>query len=80
MITVYTGNGCAYCPMVKKFLTMKKVQFEEINVDEHPTINRKRMVEITGFTNVPITETEKGIVVGWNPQRLAELIKGESNG
>ncbi len=74
MITVYTGNGCAYCPMVKKYLTMKGLEFEEINVDESPNHSRQTLVGLTGMTLVPVTVTPKGISAGWNIQQLSSLV------
>jgi len=64
--------------MVKKWLTMKNQQWEEIHLDEHPE-RQQEAIELSGSTTVPITliETAEGIknvVVGFKPAQLAEAI------
>ena len=79
MITVYTRTTCAQCVPVKKYLTMKNVEFEVINLDlpEHQEVMRK--LDKMGFRNVPITSnSEKPAnkwVTGLNIGKIAELIK-----
>lgn len=48
-ITMYTTTTCASCQMVKKWLTMKNQEWEEVHLDEHPerqqeAIDRKSVV------------------------------------
>ena len=31
-ITIFTTKTCAYCPMVKKYLTAKGLQYDEVNL------------------------------------------------
>ena len=74
-ITVYTTNNCAYCVMVKKLLSARGFQYEEVNVEERPD-KRQEMIELSGAQTVPVTvvETEDGrapkITVGYNPAGL----------
>lgn len=78
-ITIYTTNTCAYCDMVKKWLTMKEQTFTVINLDEQPEL-RQEVIEMSGAMTVPVIvvedeETEtKNITVGWNPAKLAAAI------
>lgn len=74
MLTVYTTSGCAFCPMVKKFLTMKNLPFEEVDVTNDLTL-RKKLLDATGMATVPVTTNGQEFVVGWNPSRLANLCK-----
>lgn len=73
MITVFTTSQCAYCAMVKKFLTAKGKEYRVINLDENPT-ERQSLFEKTGALTVPITQVDNEYVVGWNPSKLAALI------
>lgn len=75
-VTVFTGNGCAYCPMVKKFLTIKRQPFEEINVDEHPEYSRGTLQTRFGQSRVPVTVVGEEYAVGWNPSRIGSLVAG----
>lgn len=72
-MTVYTTNSCAYCVMVKKYLTAKNVQFTEVNLEDNPE-KRQELFERTGAMTVPITEKDGQYVIGWNPSQLAKLI------
>lgn len=73
MITLYTTKTCAYCPMVKKYLTFKKSPFNEIDVTDNMDL-RKRLLKTTGMSTVPVTTNGTDFVVGWNPAKLALLI------
>jgi len=73
MITVFTTNTCAYCKMVKQFLTLKGKEFTEVNLHEHPE-KHQELIEKTGAMTVPIIQVDDQFIVGWNRQRLAELV------
>jgi glutaredoxin len=70
---VYTTKTCAYCSMVKKFLTGRGVEFETIELDDKPEL-RQQLLELTGAMTVPITENNGRYVIGWNPGQLASII------
>lgn len=73
MVTVYTTSTCAFCPMVKKFLTLKKVNFDVVDVSENPE-KRQELMDKTGMFTVPVTTDGDDFVVGWNPGLLAKFI------
>lgn len=83
-VTIYTTNTCAYCEMVKKFLTGKGVGFTVVNMDEEPNEVRQKVIEMSGAMTVPVVvvadeedEAEpKNITVGWNPAKLAAAVQG----
>lgn len=70
MITVFTTSSCAYCVMVKKYLSMKGKEFEVVNLDDDPQA-RQSLFEKTGAMTVPITKVDDQYIVGWNPSKLA---------
>lgn len=77
-ITIYTTNTCAYCEMVKKFLTGKGKEYEVVNLDEHPEL-RQQVIEMSGAMTVPVIVVEdeqggKNITVGWNPAKLSSAV------
>lgn len=73
MITVFTTNTCAYCKMVKQFLTLKGKEFEVVNLDENPS-KRQELFEKTGAMTVPITQVNDSFIIGWNREKLAGAI------
>lgn len=73
MITVFTTNTCAYCKMVKQYLTTKGKEFNEVDLNDNPE-KRQELFEKTGALTVPIVQVDDNFVVGWNRQRLAEVI------
>ncbi len=73
MITVFTTNTCAYCVMVKKFLSMRGKKFEVINLDDNPAV-RQSLFEKTGAMTVPQTLINDKYIIGWNPGALASAL------
>ena len=73
MITVFTTNQCAYCTMVKKFLTSKGKEYTVVNLEEEPE-TRQSLLEKTGAMTVPQTMIGNKIIVGWNPGMLAAAL------
>lgn len=79
-VTVYTNNSCAYCEMVKKFLNMKGVSYNVVNLDEVDSSVRQSVIEMSGAMTVPVTVVEaagsdiKNITVGWNPAKIAAAV------
>ena len=73
MLTVYTTEGCAFCPMVKKYLTLKNIPFTSVDVT-HDTEKRQELFNKTSMMSVPVTTDGTKYVVGWNPGELAKMI------
>jgi glutaredoxin len=73
MITVYTTTACAYCKMVKQYLTLKGKEFTVVNLEENPE-KRQELFEKTGALTVPITQVGDDFVIGWNRQKFAEVL------
>lgn len=75
-VTVYSQNSCASCVMVKKWLTMKKVDYSEVNLDEQPD-QREHVMKLSGSATVPVVvieneETQQTTIsVGYKPAQLA---------
>lgn len=73
MITVFTTTTCAYCKMVKQYLTLKGKEFTEVNLNDNPE-KHQELIEKTGAMTVPIIQIDDQFVIGWNRQRMAELV------
>lgn len=77
-ITIFTTTTCAYCPMVKKFLSAKGMDYDEVNLDQNPE-RQAEALELSGALTVPITvvtkeDDSKSVVVGYNLAKLAPAI------
>lgn len=72
-VKVYTTSTCPWCHQVKNYLKDKGVAFQEINVAEEPQ-QAKMLVDKTGQRAVPVIEIGDEIVIGFNRQRLEELL------
>lgn len=72
MVTVYTTDSCAFCPMVKQYLKLKKVNFKEVNVTDDAD-TRSELFKATGLMTVPVTTNGDDFVVGYNPGLLAKF-------
>jgi len=73
MITVFTTKTCAYCKVVKQYLTTKGKEFQVVDVEEQPE-KRQELFEKTGVRTVPITQVDDQYIVGWNRSRFAEVL------
>lgn len=77
-ITIYTTNTCAYCVMVKKWLTAKGHVYDEVNVDLEPH-RQAEALAISGALTVPVTVVTKAddsreVIVGFNLAKLAPAL------
>lgn len=74
-VTIYTSNTCGQCKMVKKIVSMKGHQYNEVNIDEHPEVHAV-IQQISGQTRVPVTvisDDQSGlqsVITGYNPTQL----------
>ncbi len=77
-ITIYTTNTCAYCVMVKKFLTAKGHNYNEVNIDMEPE-RQQEALALSGALTVPVTvvtkeDDSREVVVGYNLSKLMPAI------
>ena len=52
MIKIYSTTWCPSCVMAKKLLDEKKIQYEEINIEEIE-MSREELNKLTGGSTVP---------------------------
>jgi len=77
-ITIFTTNTCAYCVMVKRWLQSKGLNYEEINLDQHPE-RQSEAYAVSGQLAVPVTvvtkeDSSKEVIVGYNLAKLAPAV------
>lgn len=64
--------------MVKKWLQAKGLEWEEVNVEEHPE-RAQEAFEVSGQLNVPVTvvtkdDDEQEVIIGYNLAKLAPAV------
>lgn len=77
-VTIFTTNTCAYCVMVKKWLNIKGINYEEVNLEDHPERQEEAM-KVSGQLAVPVTVVTKAddsreVIVGYNLAKLAPAV------
>lgn len=50
-IVVYSNTGCAKCMMLKKWLAMKNISYDELNIGENE-VARKHLID-SGLRQLP---------------------------
>ena len=72
-IQVYSTPTCPYCIQVKQFLKENNIAFEDYNVGlDHQKADE--MVSKTGQMGVPVLDIDGQIVVGFDRQKIKQLL------
>lgn len=73
-ITVYSKNNCIQCEMTKMWLNQNKIQYESVDVFEHP--EKLEEIKSHGFQQLPVVALDEHFDNAWsgyNLDRLEEL-------
>jgi glutaredoxin-like YruB-family protein len=72
-VTVYSTPTCSWCNTLKSWLKKNDIPFSDVDVsrDQHAA---EELVMRTGQQGVPQTDINGEIVVGFNQQKLKELL------
>jgi glutaredoxin 3 len=73
-VTIYSTPSCGYCTLAKEFFAKNNVAYTEYNVATDLE-KRKEMVEKTGQMGVPVIDIEGDITIGYDVERLADLLE-----
>ncbi len=78
-VTVYSTKNCPYCRMTKVFLEKHGIPYVNIDVglDREAA---KKMVDISGQFGVPVTVWGDEVIVGFDSEKLHELVGKEAVG
>jgi alkyl hydroperoxide reductase subunit F len=78
-VTVYSTKNCPYCRMTKAFLEKHGIPYVDIDVGSDREA-AKKMVNISGQFGVPVTVWGNQVVIGFDSEKLHELIGKEEAG
>lgn len=73
-VTVYSTPTCSWCTTLKAWLRKNNIYFTDIDVSRNQQA-AEELVRRSGQQGVPQTEINGQIVVGFNQQRLKELLE-----
>lgn len=73
-VIVYTTPTCVYCRMVKSFLGVRGIPYQEKDVSRDAAA-REEMIKKSGAQVVPVVELEDELIVGFHRERLKEIFK-----
>lgn len=75
---LYALSTCFHCQRTKKWLDEKNVEYDFVNVDQAEEEEKKKLVnevkELTGSSQFPVVTLGDKHVVGFNEERLKELL------
>jgi len=81
-ITMYTQPNCISCELMRVFLEAREFAFEERDISKDPAA-RQIMTEIYDSYETPTVvvslETTEEVVVGFDPDRVDQLVAGPSS-
>jgi glutaredoxin-like YruB-family protein len=72
-VKIYTTPACPFCVMAKEYLKEKGIEFEEIDVSKNEKA-AKEMVEKSGQMGVPVIEIDGKIVIGFDKEKIDEIL------
>ncbi len=73
-VTIYSTPSCHFCHMAKDYFNAHDVVYTEYNVAENQE-KRAEMMEMTGQMGVPVIVVGEEIIVGFNEEKVEELLK-----
>lgn len=73
-IIVYSTPSCPYCVIAKTFLRERDIAFEDVDVSKDRS-GAEEMVQKSGQMGVPVLDIEGQVIVGFQPNLIAELLE-----
>jgi len=73
-VVVYTTSWCGWCRKTIAYLTEQGVPFENRDI-EAEDMWREELLEKTGGTSIPVVEIDGQIIRGYDPGRMAQLLR-----
>lgn len=73
-VKIYSTPTCSHCIAAKAFFKEKGVKFENIDISDDPEA-AKEAVEKSGQMGVPVIEIDGEIVVGFDQDKVEELLQ-----
>jgi glutaredoxin-like YruB-family protein len=72
-VKVFSSPFCAYCTALKEFLKDRNIEFEEFDVSQDDKA-RDEMIEKSKQMAIPVTEIDGEIVIGFDREKIINLL------
>jgi len=72
-IKIYTLEWCPHCNELKSYLKSKKLEFENIDVEDNEDA-AEEIVEKTGQEGFPIIDIDGEILIGFDKNKIETLL------
>ncbi len=72
-IKVYSSPTCPYCVSLKKYLTEKGFEFEDIDVSSNFELAQE-MIDKSGQMGVPVIDIDGKIIVGFDKEKIDKIL------
>jgi glutaredoxin 3 len=73
-VIVYSTKMCPYCVLAKKYLESKEINFEDVDISSDYS-KALEMVKKSGQQGVPVIDIDGQIIVGFDKQKIDEILK-----
>jgi glutaredoxin 3 len=73
MVKIYSTPNCPYCKMAKQFLAENNIAFEDIDVSVNQ-LAAQEMISRSGQMGVPVVDIDGQIVVGFDKNKIKQLL------
>lgn len=73
-VKVYSTPTCPWCKRAKAYLTEKGIGFESVDVSSNE-VAQKEMIDKSGQMGVPVIDIDGQIVIGFDKEKIDELLK-----
>ncbi len=72
-VSIYSTPTCMYCRAAKEFFNENNISYEEFDVATDAD-KREEMIQKSGQMGVPVIFVDESMVVGFNREKLSELL------
>lgn len=75
-VIVYSNDSCPNCENLKKALTIKAIEYQEINIAQQP--QEAEMLREKGFRALPVILDNGEWMSGFTPTNFSKIVKAHS--
>jgi len=72
-VTLYGTSWCGYCKKARAWMAQNGIAYRDLDVEADPTA--ERAYRSLGGSGVPLIVVGRYKMQGWNPERMAALLK-----
>lgn len=73
-LIIYTLNGCPHCRALKEFLKLKRIEFENIDVEKDENA-AENIIERTGQNGFPVIDLDGELIIGFDEEELNKILE-----